>query len=224
MVGERRLTQRHRVRHQVDRRAHVIPAPGGQRHARRDDGAAVEERQRAGLVEHQREAGAPILRPRAHDDLPRRLGPDRHAGGLDERLQGIADRSPNACGWSTITYEPASMCWGTPSCSPSMDVGRWTVLRPGLSGPVSPLTSRTISGAIAPRTVEGPDHEANVLARRHGEGIRVAEHAGHRDAHGCQPSSLTVERRHRLAGDGFPAHPEGVPLGGLEAGRTPRRE
>ena len=52
---------------------------------------------------------------------------------------------PNASGCSTITYEPASIAWGTPACSPSMDVGRWTVLRPGLSGPVSPLTTRTIS-------------------------------------------------------------------------------
>src|SRR2546426_6784190 len=40
-------------------------------------------------------------------------------------------RAPNASGCSTIAYEPASISCGVPSCSPSIDVGRRTVLRPG---------------------------------------------------------------------------------------------
>ena len=194
VVGERCLTQRDRVRHQVDRRAHVIPAPGGQRHARRDDRAAVQERQRAGLVEHQREAGAPILRPRAHDDLPRRRGPDRHAGGLDERLHGEARQAAERLG---VVHDHVRA---------GVDgLGRAGVVAVDRRRQVDRLEAGALRSAvathhpddlraIAPGPVEGADHEADLLAGRDAERLGVAEHARHGDAHG-HSQFLTRDRR-----------------------------
>ena len=101
VVDKRRLAQRHRPRHQVHGGRDVIPPPRRERRARGDQRgrgpAADEQRERAGLVEQEREAARAILGPGPHDDLPARLGPDGHAGGLDEGLEreaGEARRRP----------------------------------------------------------------------------------------------------------------------------------
>src|SRR5207247_10609870 len=60
--------------------------------------AADRERRPAGLAEHQGEARAAILRPRPHDDLSARRRPDRHEGGLDERLKGEAPEGAERLG------------------------------------------------------------------------------------------------------------------------------
>jgi hypothetical protein len=224
MIGERRLPQRGRARHQIHRRGDVVPAPGGQGRAGGDLGLTDQDRQRTGVVEQEGEAGAAVLRPRAHDDLPPGCRLHRHARGLDERLQREARELAKGLGGPDDRVragvdEPGHACVLAVDRRGDTD---------GLEVPGAGVAADQPDdlGAIAARPVEGADHEPDLLARRHAERIRVAEHAWHRHAHGAV--SLFGERRQRPPGDSLPPDAERVPLGLLEArehevGEEPRR-
>jgi hypothetical protein len=199
VLGQWRLTQRHRAHHQVDRRRDVVPPSAGEGRARGDERRTDQERQRARLVEHQGEAGAAILRPRAHDDLPPRRRPDRHPGGLDESLKGEACESGERLGLLDDRIRAGVGQLGR-ACMLALDRRRNADgLEAGTGGAGVATDQADDLRAIAPGTAEGADHESDRLARRDGERVRVAEHPRHRHAHGIG-RPLTRDRARPTSG------------------------
>src|SRR4029453_17163585 len=121
------------------------------------------------LVEQEREAAGAILGPGAHDDLPARLGPDGHAGGLDEGLQREA-REP-AEGLRALDDGVGA---GVDELGAALVLavdgrGEPDRLEPGAGGARVAADEANHLRTIAAGSVQGADHETDRLPRRRAE-------------------------------------------------------
>ena len=130
----------------VEARGHEVPAPLAERsralRVEHPPAHAEAKAERTLLLDLEREPRLVHLRPPPEH----RLAPPDGRGRPDERRDRDAPARPAARrSRRPGTYDPASMGWKRPQCSPSAGLGDGTRSRPGPRGSGSPHTIRTKS-------------------------------------------------------------------------------